>query len=306
MPAAKITSQTVSTINLAKTPYAALAKKVPTNVNKTLVFDIHDGNCAIANAIRRTLISEMPMKHLTVSLTDIHSSDPYIIGDVIRKRLEMIPIAQTIDPDSVFSLRIENSTDGLIDVMSSDIKLNGEATSKDIIDMIPICDINSGKSFSINDIHVVTSYGFDNSRPTPGRVGYEILDQDFSEPHAIAKPTHFRLTLETPGILDPVDIVGKAIKCLIERLDAIDYTKAITEFDVYKLTIANETHSMRNLITWYTYNLEPSIGYVASRMMHPSKRECIIDVRHPAGEELCKKAVAAIKKDLADIAKAFK
>ena len=305
MPSANIISTKNNTINLSKTPFESLSKKIPTLVNRTLTFELRDANCALANAIRRTLMSEMPIKHLTVSLTDIKTTDPYVIGEAIRKRIEMIPVSQSIDEESVFAIRFENNGDEYVDVLSSEIKLNGVASTKDIVPFIPICDINSGTSFTINDICVVESYGFDNSRVSIGRVAYEILDQDFNIPSVTATPTKFRMELETPGIIDPVEMVRKAIDNLLTRLDAIDYSLAVIEFDIYKLKILNETHSVGRMMSWYIYQLEPSVKYVAARVPHPSQRECIIDIHHPNGESLCKKAIEAIKADLKVIRKTF-
>lgn len=306
MPAAKIISSSSSSIQLDKTPYAALSKSVPSIVNKTLTFELSGTNCAMANAIRRTLMSEIPVRHLTVSLTDIKTTDPYVIGETIRKRIEMIPISQSTNRDAVFAVRFENNTDEYIDILSSEIKLNGMVQTKDVLPFIPICDINSGTSFSINDIHVVESYGYDNSRVSIGRVAYEILDQDFSRPSLTSTPSTFRLEIETPGIYNPTELVLKALDGLTERLDAIDYSKSIVEFGIYKLSIMNETYTIGKLLSWYIYQAEPTIKYVASRVPHPSQRECIVDIHHPSGKELCMKAVESIKVDLKALRKAFK
>lgn len=305
MPSAKITRSVSNDIKLAKTPYAQLAHLLPLDVNNILEFEISDSNCAIANAIRRTLTSEMPIKHLTVSLTDIVTTDPYVVGEVIRKRIEMIPVSQSIDPELVFAIKYENKTDECIDVNSDEIKINGVGLCKDIVASIPVCTINSGTSFAINDIHVVESYGYDNARCSIGRVAYEILGQDFTKSSLLSEPSKFRIELEVAGVLKPIKLVQKAIDSLLQRLDAIDYGNAITEFDIYKLTIDNETYSIGRLLSWYIYQLEPSIKYCASRIPHPSKRECVLDIHHPSGEELCKKAIQIIKKDLSDIRKAF-
>lgn len=305
MPTAKIISSSSSSIQLDKTPYAALSKSVPTVVNKTLTFELSGTNCAMANAIRRTLMSEIPVKHLTVSLTGIKTTDPYIIGETIRKRIEMIPISQSTNRDAVFAVKFENNTDEYIDILSSEIKLNGMVPTKDVLPFIPICDINSGTSFSINDIHVVESYGYDNSRVSIGRVAYEILDQDFSRPSLTSTPSTFRLEIETPGVYNPTELVLKALDGLTERLDAIDYTKSIVEFGIYKLSIMNETYTIGKLLSWYIYQAEPTIKYVASRVPHPSQRECIIDIHHPSGQELCERAVKSIKDELKALRKAF-
>ena len=305
MPSAKITSSNKKSINLAKTRYAALAKQIPSVLNRTVEFELIDANCALANAIRRTLIAEMPIKHLTVALPDIKTNDPYVIGEAIRKRIEMIPISQDIDMDSVFSIRFENNSDSYVDVLSSEIKLNGNAVSSDIVPSIPICDINSNTSISINDIHVVESYGYYNSRASIGKVSYEILDADFNVPSINADPTKFRIEIETPGVIDPKKMVVKSIDNLLERLDAIDYGRSIVEFDIYKLTIVNETYSIGRLLSWYIYKVDPTIKYVASRLLHPSKRDCVVDIHHPSGDAICKKAVEIIKTDLKSIRKTF-
>jgi DNA-directed RNA polymerase subunit L len=106
-------------------------------------------------------------------------------------------------------------------------------------------------------------------------------------------------------VIDPVAMVRKTIDGLIDRLGMIDYGQYVIEFGIYKLTIPNETHSIGRLLSYYIYKIEPTIKYVANRTPHPSQREVIVDVHHPNGEELCKKAAEAIKADLIAIRKTF-
>ena len=305
MLSVKIISNKSNAISLSKSPYASLSKKIPSVVNQILVFEMRNTNCSLANAIRRTMMSEMPIKHLTVSLTDIKTTDPYVIGETIRKRIEMIPISQSIDDEAIFSVKFENKSDEYVDVLSSEIKLNGVAQSNDIVPFIPICDINSGTSFSINDIRVAESYGFNNSRVSIGRIAYEIIDHDFNQPSVMSNPTSFRIEIETSGIHNPTKMVCQAVDNIRSRLESIDYSMSNIEFDIYKLTIPNETYTIGKLLSLYIYQIEPTIKYVASRIPHPSKRECVIDVHHSKGEELCKKAVDAIKNDLKIVRKTF-
>ena len=305
-PSVKIISNSENKITLLKTRYESLLKQVPTVVNRVLEIEINSANCALVNAIRRTIMSEMPIRHLTVALPDIKSTDPYIIGEAIRKRVEMIPISQSTDLESVFSLRVENNSNTYADVMSTEIKLNGSSTSKDVLPMIPICDINSTKSISISDIHVIESCGYDNARVSIGRVAYEILDADFNVPSINSDPSKFRLELETPGVIDPLQVIIKGVDNLIQRIEAIDYEQSITEFDIFKLSISNETYSIGQLMSYYIYKEEPTIKYVANRIKHPSQRECIIDVHHSSGKDLCKKAADKIKTDLQTIRKMLK
>ena len=305
-PTISIMNNVQNNITLKKTRYESLMKMVPTVTNRVLEVIVDNANTALVNAIRRTLMSEMPIRHLTVALTDIKSTDPYIISESIRKRIEMIPISQSTDMNAMFSLKYENDTNTYVDVMSTDIKLNGVSKTDDITPMIPICDINSKKSISISDIQVTESCGYDNSRSTIGRVAYEILDCDFSIASINSNPTKFRLELEMAGVMNPLDILKKSIHNLIDRINYIDFDNSITEFGIFKLTILNETYSVGQLMSYYIYKEEPSINYVANRIKHPSIRECIIDVHHPAGKSLCEKATKSIVKDLQSLLKSIK
>lgn len=293
-------------INLDKTQYAAFKHLIPDKVNQILSFELLQSNCSFANALRRTIINEIPVRHLTVSMTDIITNDPWIDNKIIRNRIEMIPIAQDIPIGTSYAIRYENTGDTYVDIMSSEIKQRG-ATPKGMLQSIPICSINADYSFVADNITVAESYGYINSRVSIGRVEYEILNHDMKTISAAnSNPTHFRLALEVPGNIDPKDIVHKAIDSICDRLDAIDYSLAKVEYDIYKLSIPNETHTIGNLLSSYIFELHPIIEYVAMREEHPSKRDCVLDIKHTQAEKLCKQAVEIIKKEYRGIQSAFK
>lgn len=293
-------------INLGKTQYAAFKDLIPEQVNQKLSFELLNSNCAIANGLRRTMSNEIPVRHLTVSMTDIFTTDSWIVGDIIRGRIEMIPISQDIPLGTTYTVRFENISDTYVDVMTSEIKQRGVA-AKGIIQSLPICSINSQHSITIDNITVAESYGYTNGRVSIGRVAYEILNHDMKNNSAgNSDPSHFRLELEVPGNIDPKDIINKSIDSICERLDAIDYTLNKTEYNVYKLLIPNESHTIGNLLATYIFKINPNIEFVAMRESHPSKRECTIDIKHPQAEMLCKKAVAIIKKEYQSLKSAFK
>ncbi len=294
-------------IKLDKTQFATCKHLIPDTVNQCLSFEITNSNYAIANGLRRTIKSEIPMKYLTVSMADIFSTDPYVTGDVIRKRIEMIPIPQDTPVDSTYSIRFENKSDTYVDVLSSEIKQRGGTTPVGFIQAIPIVSINSYQSFVVENITVSETQSYINSRVTAARVGYNILDHDMHTESSInSDPKHFYLEVETPGNIDPRYIVRTAIDSLIKRLRSINYSLSKTEYNVYKLMIPNETHTIGNLLSRYIYMIEPTIDYVAMRIVHPSKREVVIDIRHPQSELLCKKAATRIIEELTSMRIAFK
>lgn len=293
-------------INLAKTQYAAFKDLTPTQVNQKIVFEIVNSNCAFANGLRRTMSNEIPVRHLTVSMTDIFTTDPWVVGDIIRGRIEMIPIPQDTPIGTTYTVRFENNSDTYVDVLTSEIKHRG-TTAKGIIQSLPICSINSHHSISIDNITVAESYGYTNGRISIGRVAYEILNHDMkNNSSGNSDPSHFRLELEVPGNIDPKEIIIKSIDSICNRLDAIDYSLNKSEYNVYKLLIPNESHTIGNLLATYIFKINPNIEYVAMRESHPSKRECTIDIKHPQAEILCKKAANIIKNEYQSLKNAFK
>jgi DNA-directed RNA polymerase subunit L len=299
-------SLTSNKIDLSGTQYAALKHLLPKEVNQILSFEMVNSNCSFVNALRRTIKNEIPVRYLTVSHSDIFTTDPWVDNDTIRKRIEMIPIAQDIPIGTTYAVRYENTSDTYVDILSAEIKQRG-AAAKGVNQDAPICSINAGYSFVIDNITVGETYGYTNSRVAIGRVGYEILNHDMVNLSAAnSDPTHFRLEMEVPGNIDPKDLVHKAIDSICDRLDAIDYSESKIEYDVYKLAIANESHSLGNLLATYIFEIYPTIDYVMMREPHPSKRECVIDIRHPQAEKLCKQAVEMLKKEYQALHKAFK
>lgn len=291
-------------INLAKSEYKHLQHLVPAVNHKLIEFELHDTNTAIANAIRRLLINEIPVKYISASISDIISSDKYIISDVIKQRLEMIPIAQSVDVDSEFSLKFENTTDTYCNVYVSEIK-SKKYKSDIFISEIPICSINAQCSITISNIRVLEGFGYNNGRIGLGTVAYEIINHDMTQASINTDPSTFKLAFETTGNINPDDIIRLGLRSLISRFKNLDKTNFTTEFDIFKLSIDGETHTMGNLIAKYVYDIDPTIEYVAMRIIHPSKRECVIDIRHSQASKLLDIAVDNIINDLNTILESF-
>lgn len=292
-------------INIKNTKYSHLKNLLPKNGHTVLEFEINNINCAMANAIRRTLTNELSIKFLTCSLEDIKSSDKNIIDDQIKSRLEMIPIDQNIDTNSIFNLKVENNEDTYNYILSNEIK-NNKNISANCIEEIPICSINSGKWLYINNICVKEEYGYNNGRVSPCRIEYEIINHNMNVSSLISNPTDYKFLLECPYVIDPNILLKNTFDNLISRLQNIDLTKITVEYEVYKLHIVGETHTIGRLISRYIYELVPTIDYVNMRIIHPSKRECVIDIRHPEAKKILIQSVNNIIKDLNIIKKLFK
>jgi DNA-directed RNA polymerase subunit L len=294
-------------INLTKSKFKKLQSMVPNQGHKIMSFEMKGVNYSLANAIRRVLTNELPMKHMTVSLTSIKSTDKYIIDDVIHSRLEMIPIPQDIPLGTEMYLAFENKEDTYCDVLASEIKLKSNGSEiKNMMKNIPLCSLNAQHSLSVQDIVVAESYGYNNARVSPARIEYEIINHDMTQSSIASDPNEFRFLIESPPCIDPDWMMKTTILELTRRLDAIDRSNYVVEFGIYKLLIPGETHTIGRLLSRYIFDLVPSIEYVHMRITHPSINECVLDVKHAEAPKLVEAAITEIKKDLLAIAKCFK
>jgi DNA-directed RNA polymerase subunit L len=117
--------------------------------------------------------------------------------------------------------------------------------------------------------------------------------------------------VETNGNFeDPIEPIRMACINLKTRLERIENSLTqkdsaqkhdihfTTEYDIFKLFISEEKHTIGQLLVKYIYQLEPSIEYVSARITHPSKEEIIIDIKHTSAKKICLSAIQNIKKDL--------
>lgn len=142
-----------------------------------ITFEIHNTSPSFANALRRTIIDELPLYSLTCELDKIRSSDRKLITatDSITRRLELIPLSQdpakkAIDSGLQFSIIKVNNTSNSIPVTSADIIVR-QPDSKKIIkkneaiiptisnlkyfsDKIIICELDKGKYLHIDNITI--------------------------------------------------------------------------------------------------------------------------------------------------------
>lgn len=289
------------TIKLGK--FSSLSKLIPTDVNQIIELKFKNTNTPMVNAIRRTILCEMPVRYMSVSLSDIHTDDPYAINDVIRARLEMIPIDQTIPLGTNFRLAFSNESDEFGYVTSNHIVDPKNKIKNAITSDIPLLTINANTALTIENIEVVETFCYDNARPSFGRVYYHCDNHDMTKSCNISSPTDFTLGLETSGKINAKKVMTDALESLISRIKDIDYDLAKIEFGIYKLRIPNETYSIGKLIAYYVYTLVPDIKHVSMRLTHPSIREVIVDVDSDNAKELVVKACELIIQDLTSFKK---
>lgn len=165
-------------------PGAADVKAMLPPPVRTISFELHNANPAVANAIRRTAISEVKTKALYYDALSVETNEEYIVPDNLHDRIALIPLDQDCPEDATFSLDVANISEArTIDVLAADI----EGRKNYFNPQFRLATLHQGKYLRIPKIHVKTGYGYEHSRWSLTRdISYtnlDYVDVAFLTPH---------------------------------------------------------------------------------------------------------------------------
>jgi len=140
--------------------------KLPYNTAH-VTMEIVGVSVSVVNAIRRTLLCEMTGYALNTTFNDPYQDqDLFITAEFINERLSLIPlklqIDQTIIDEVSFYIDIENYTDDMKTIYSSDIQFTGKLTTLLFNPTFPLAKLNPGKRLLVKNIRI--EEGIDNAK----------------------------------------------------------------------------------------------------------------------------------------------
>jgi DNA-directed RNA polymerase subunit L len=233
-------------------------------------FTINGCSNAVSNAIRRTAACELKVAYLNCQYEDIETDDPFIIPEMIQKRLRMIPLLQSVNAASVFSLAVTNTSIGTMDVKSRD--LNSKA-GKYFDETYTILTLGAGRFLRINNVKVAYEYGYVQDygmcsvafnavsvctdvkpinmyEPDPNQVRSQISD-----------PRVWNISFNTNGTMPARAIVKTSCEEIINRLKTVLsllYTIVNNE-NKYTLIIHGDSDTIGNLLVKTIDELYPDV-----------------------------------------------
>jgi DNA-directed RNA polymerase subunit L len=141
------------------------------DINRTYVkFELLSTDCSVANAIRRTVMSELQIKVLYAPTVD--TNDDYTTIEDVQSRINFIPLKQSCSADAKFSLDVANSGHEHLKVYSRSI-----TPSKNFSRSISLAELDEGRYIKIPEIKVESGYGTEHAKFSyTGSVGYCNLD----------------------------------------------------------------------------------------------------------------------------------
>lgn len=323
---------------MAKHGVPAPKELLPKSIPHRVTFTISNTNSSFANALRRTLISEIPVRCLEVDERKIVTDDPYALNDFIIKRINLIPINQAHNSDNLdISLFAMNKTNKVIDVWASDITITQNKKPVDVTKLIPdpnvpLFALHPGKSIKITDLYIATGTAKQNAAKFSllSNVSYDILDV---EPYDMftgqgkrsieTNPTSFKISYTTSANIDPKKVMQAVSDVLIakcelfqERLSAYvtsgktEYYEAdglkVTTGDFHAYTFLDGYITMGTLLAHAGYALDPSVSYITSTIDRYDNEFAIIKIKHPTPNKLLADSIRLCIEQLQKIKTYFK
>jgi len=259
------------TLDIAKK--AGVLHLIPTKIPISVSLELHNTTTELANAIRRTINTEVDVLRLNVMPVDIDTNDDYIIKDLLIKNINHLKIEQI--RNGKFKINIRNDTDRTIDVYSRDIKDIDEKNKKrPFDDTVAMIELNSGKYLKVNNI--------------------------FTESGSVYSRDHASFSFEHTCRYKCPDIKMSSMYCEPSKyILEIPRQKFIDPIEIFKIN--EETYTIGYLLTKYIYLTDPTIQKVACLREHPTDRFILVEVHHVDAKKITSIAIDRIKKELSKI-----
>lgn len=292
-----------------------------------MTFDLHGASTYIANGFRRTVLDEIEGVRFGTSPDMIKSDDLVCqrFNDNIQSRINLIPISY-MDPEEVkgeMFLELKNTTLQPIEIKSDHITA---PKNLKIAKHFTIMILNPGKFIHIK-LHLERGTNLDHGSYTHfGPALYKPLKFDMKNPpmSMTVIPHDYSLGFHCPSWFDPTKVAKRVWATMIQKLELLqsridefiesggkvpyntDFLK-VTQIkgDRIKYEIMNETYTISNIISWYTYQRDPSIDLVHAGDDHPQDPSTLIKITHPKHAQLIRDAIGDAIKDIKLIASKF-
>jgi DNA-directed RNA polymerase subunit L len=313
------------------------SKLLPLRPKHTVTFELKNTVADFANAIRRCITDELRVLSLHVALSDVDTSDPFILSDVIKDQIELLPVNQLLrhEKNTKISLYKENATDHDVEVCSHDITMRDGPKDAFLVNPnIVLCILRAGEYIKINNIKLVEGRTKDQAGKFSaiGGILYDILDADPLRETAdglegvssmVSNHGHFMIGYSTHRNHDkPTQFVVSACDALIERIAIImdnakkipknaesHYSDKLTlESDgcMQVLHINGEYFTLANLLARYIYIItEENINFITPSVYDLSDEVGSIRCSHPEFVDLLIEACARSIADLQSVKKHF-
>lgn len=182
-----------------------------------LVLDKVDNS--ISNAIRRTLLGELPVIVMRCKYEDIDTDDEYLHKDIVLNRFPLIPLLQNVNMNTTFSLKATNN-----DSITRSIKLREITPNKWFDGNITLCELRKGKYLKISNIRLelATDKGYASMASNCASIANVEPINHYTKkgvPVGINNASQWSIKFTNLGCYKPWDLYIYALDTIIKRVE---------------------------------------------------------------------------------------
>lgn len=296
----------------------------------TVSFELNNSSndiyISLANAIRRTIISDIDVYIIDENSTQFITNSSMLNNEFLKHRLTLIPIICDLKDinyqNLVISCKINNDEDNIKSVYVKDFictdNVTNEVIDNSIIFKYPNIlfaklkhgnqiifeskltsntSENGGSFFSVVSKCIYT-FKIDqieankiskNMNPTEKNSFNTLEIERAYKKNSNGNPNDYIFSIESIGSYEPLDIVLKGIKLLINKLDYIKnefkdknskkvISKDMDDQDCFIFIIDNENETIGNLLSTYITYIE-NVLYSGFVIEHPLKKNILLKIK---------------------------
>lgn len=259
-----------------------------TLVKSAVEFQLSGVNVAVANAMRRVLMSELFVKSMYFDLDQFTTNDPFLIVDYIQSRIRQIPIHQSAEGDITLDV---TAGDKPMKIFTKHLKTKQQ---KIFNPNIEICTLGAHFHLKINiKITKMRGTDFGANIISTGAVCLPLDQVPFSVANetgvrsTMADPHKFLIKFNTNGTDAPKTILINVCNNIINRVTHISKMPNLVKSQeaLHAITIPEETDTIGALITRTMFDLYgKQITYI-NYFVKEYNNVCEIKFKYTAGDK---------------------
>lgn len=230
-------------------------------------------NASIVNAIRRTVIIDIPA--WSINQFEVEENTSPLIDEYITRRISLVPMNNELfkngTPPPVFTLDVKATKEGILNVYSHDIKPKGDYFRPNIIiAKLKGKDPDRYESLKIRMSAERNTHRYHASFSSVTAVEYDLTNDNECKMVINGNKTYkvetlFKMTL---------DILIDKLKSVESKMEMIDLPENMT-----RIKIENEDDTLGQLLQTYIMDNYKEVSFISANKPHPLEEHIVVEIK---------------------------
>ncbi len=244
----------------------------------SLTLEFKGINASIVNAIRRTVIIDIPA--WSINKFEVEENTSPLIDEYITRRISLIPMNNELLKDGevppTFLLDIKTTKEGILKVFSQDINPENKDKRKFfrpnmIVTKLKGKDPDKYESLRIRMSAERNTHKYHSSFSSVTAVEYDLKDTS----------GECKMVINGNGTYKVGTLLNKTLDIIIARLKNVENKLEITELpdNMTKIKIEDEDDTLGQLLQTYIMENYKDVTFISANKPHPLENHIIVEIK---------------------------